>query len=148
MTDTAQILYDKAQRDLIGLKEEAEEGEEISPESIVHAEEVLRNAEAVLADQLIDIKTFELKDLVGRTIEIKAYVENGCECIMARDIETDQILVLSVENNNVLKSKLPTQEDRRSLREAVENQEFIEMPDLIIGELLDAIEALEILNER
>ncbi len=48
MTDTAQILYDKAQRELIGLKEDLEEGEKISMESITHAEEVLRNAEATL----------------------------------------------------------------------------------------------------
>ncbi len=43
----------------------------------------------------IDIPTFELKDLVGRTLFIKRVVGEGHEVISAHDLMTKEIFILS-----------------------------------------------------
>ena len=44
--------------------------------------------------QTFEIKTFELKDLVERTIKIQSFRNNNTELIMAFDLETGETFVL------------------------------------------------------
>jgi hypothetical protein len=41
-----------------------------------------------------EIKTFDLPDLVGRTIKIRSFHEGGTELIVAQDAKSGEIFVL------------------------------------------------------
>ena len=44
--------------------------------------------------RLADIETFDLDDLVGRTVSVRSFKEGATEIIIAHDIKSGEIFVL------------------------------------------------------
>lgn len=44
--------------------------------------------------KIADIKTFDMPDLVGRTVKIRSFREESAELIIAHDVNSGEIFVL------------------------------------------------------